>query len=116
MWPGILSASTGRITRLKKEMSSLTNYYISFFFDELFCSNMNKLKRRFFTMKQDRGYQITSNIIAKQETDSPNTMRLTTDMDRMQPVANKDMSKINSKVKTPDKIIEEPKDIVKAIK
>jgi len=66
-------------------------------------------------MKQD-GYQVTSDIIAKKETDSPNTMRLTSDMERIQPIGNNDMTKLNTKVKTPDSKTEVPKDISKAVK
>jgi hypothetical protein len=65
-------------------------------------------------MKQD-GYQVTSDVVAKQETDSPNTMRLTTDMDRIQPISKDIFSKMDTKVRTPDDIVEQPKDIVKAI-
>jgi len=66
-------------------------------------------------MKQD-GYQVTSDIVAKQETNSPNTMRLTSDMDRIQPLSKDVFSKIDTKVKITDDKMEEPKDIVKAIK
>jgi len=66
-------------------------------------------------MKQD-GYQVTSDIVAKSDADTKNTMRLTSDMDRIQPIDNKDMTKLNTKVKLPLDLREEPKDIIKAVK
>jgi hypothetical protein len=65
-------------------------------------------------MKQD-GYQVTSDIIAKTQADTNNTMRLTSDMDNTQSISDKDMSKINSKVKTPDNKVEKIKDLEKEI-
>jgi hypothetical protein len=65
-------------------------------------------------MKQD-GYQVTSDIIAKIQADTNNTMRLTSDMDNTQSISDKDMSKINSKVKTPDNKVEKIKDLEKEI-
>ncbi len=65
-------------------------------------------------MKQD-GYQVTSDIIAKTQADTNNTMRLTSDMDNTQSISDKDMTKINSNVRTPDSKVEKPNDISKAI-
>ena len=66
-------------------------------------------------MKQD-GYQVTSDIIAKSDSDTNNTMRLTSDTPRTEPIENKDMTKLNPKIKVPLNTEEKPKDLSKDIK
>jgi len=65
-------------------------------------------------MKQD-GYQVTSDIIAKTQPDTANTMRLTSDEPRMEPVENNTMTKMTPKTELPFKNEEKFKDISKII-